>query len=150
MTQTQLTIRAYEDKDQDDLIALYQLAFPHDPPWNDPSDMIACKKAIDAEGLLVGMHQGKVMASVMAGYDGHRGWINCLAVHPDHRGQDFGAAMINAAIDLMTDRGAVKVNLQIRGDNTSLKRYYERLGFETEDRISMGLLTRRGKSFQNP
>jgi len=150
MTQTQLTIRAYEDKDQDDLIALYQLAFPHDPPWNDPSDMIACKKAIDAEGLLVGLHQGKVMASVMAGYDGHRGWINCLAVHPDHRGQDFGAAMINAAIDLMTDRGAVKVNLQIRGDNTSLKRYYERLGFETEDRISMGLLTRRGKSFQNP
>ena len=150
MTQTQLTIRAYEDKDQDDLIALYQLAFPHDPPWNDPSDMIACKKAIDAEGLLVGMHQGKVMASVMAGYDGHRGWINCLAVHPDHRGQDYGAAMIDAAIDLMTDRGAVKVNLQIRGDNTSLKRYYERLGFETEDRISMGLLTRRGKSFQNP
>lgn len=150
MTQTQLTIRAYEDKDQDNLITLYQLAFPHDPPWNDPSDMIACKKAIDAEGLLVGLHQGKVMASVMAGYDGHRGWINCLAVHPDHRGQDFGAAMINAAIDLMTDRGAVKVNLQIRGDNTSLKRYYERLGFETEDRISMGLLTRRGKSFQNP
>ncbi len=150
MTQTQFTIRAYEDKDQDDLIALYQLAFPHDPPWNDPSDMIACKKAIDAEGLLVGLHQGKVMASVMAGYDGHRGWINCLAVHPDHRGQDFGAAMIDAAIDLMTDRGAVKVNLQIRGDNTSLKRYYERLGFETEDRISMGLLTRRGKSFQNP
>ena len=48
MTQTQLTIRAYEDKDQDDLIALYQLAFPNDPPWNDPSDMIACKKAIDA------------------------------------------------------------------------------------------------------
>ena len=149
MTQTQLTIRAYEDKDQDDLIALYQLAFPHDPPWNDPSDMIACKKAIDAEGLLVGLHQGKVMASVMAGYDGHRGWINCLAVHPDLRGQDFGAAMIDAAIDLMTDRGAVKVNLQIRGDNTSLKRYYERLGFEPEDRISMGLLTRRGKSFQN-
>ena len=57
--------------------------------------------------------------------------------------------MIDAAIDLMTERGAVKVNLQIRGDNTSLKHYYERLGFETEDRISMGLLTRRGKSFQN-
>ncbi len=144
MTQTQPTIRAYQDTDQDDLIALYQLAFPHDPPWNDPGDMIACKKAIDAEGLLVGLHHGKVMASVMAGYDGHRGWSN-----RDHRGQDFGAAMIDAAIDLMTDRGAVKINLQIRGDNTSLKRYYESLGFETEDRISMGLLTRRGKSFQN-
>ena len=149
MTKTQLTIRAYEDTDQDDLIALYQLAFPHDPPWNDPGDMIACKKAIDAEGLLVGVFEDKVTASVMAGYDGHRGWINCLAVHPNHRGQDFGAAMIDAAIDQMTERGAVKVNLQIRGDNTSLKRYYESLGFETEDRISMGLLTRRGKSFQN-
>ena len=149
MTQSQLTIRAYQDTDQNDLIALYQLAFPHDPPWNDPGDMIACKTAIDAEGLLVGIFGGKVMASVMAGYDGHRGWINCLAVHPDHRGQDFGAAMIDAAIDLMTERGAVKVNLQIRGDNTSLQRYYEAQGFETEDRISMGLLTRCGKSFQN-
>ena len=149
MTETDLTIRADVDTDQDDLIALYQLAFPYDPPWNDPSDMIACKKAIDAEGLLVGLYQGKVMASVMAGYDGHRGWINCLAVHPDHRGQDYGAAMIDAAIDLMTARGAVKVNLQIRGDNTALKRYYEGLGFETEDRISMGLLTRRGQSFQS-
>ena len=149
MTQTKLTIRAYQDADQDDLIALYLLAFPHDPPWNDPSDMIACKTVIDAEGLLVGVLEGKVMASVMAGYDGHRGWINCLAVHPDHRGQDFGAAMIDAAIDLMTERGAVKVNLQIRGDNTSLKRYYEAQGFEAEDRISMGLLTRRGQSFKN-
>ena len=149
MTEQPLTIRAYQDKDQSDLIALYQLAFPHDPPWNDPADMIASKRMIDQDGLLAGLFDGKVIASVMAGYDGHRGWINCLAVHPHHRGQDLGKAMIDAAIDLMTARGAVKVNLQIRGDNTSLQRYYESLGFETEDRISMGLLTSRGKAFQD-
>ena len=149
MTKDQLTIRAYQASDNHDLITLYGLAFPHDPPWNNPAEMINSKIAIDPEGLLVGLDHGKLVASVMAGYDGHRGWVNCLAVHPDNRGQGFGAVMVDAAIDMMTKRGAVKVNLQIRGDNTSLQDYYESLGFETEHRISMGLLTSRGKKFQN-
>ena len=147
MTPSPLTIRAYAPADHDDLCLLYQLAFPNDPPWNAPKDMIASKLAIDPAGLLIGCLDGHVVASVMAGYDGHRGWINGLAVHPDHRGQDHGKAMIDAAIDLMTARGAVKINLQIRGGNTSLEAYYKSLGFETEDRISMGMLTTTGKAY---
>ena len=142
-----LEISAYQSQHYDALIRLYQTAFPDDPAWNDPAFMITSKLDIDPKGLLIGSFKGKLVATIMAGYDGHRGWINCLAVAPDHRGQGFGKAMIDAAIHLLNSRGAVKVNLQIRGDNTKLQRHYESLGFVTEDRISMSIMTDKGKSF---
>ncbi|NBQ83492.1 MAG: GNAT family acetyltransferase [Alphaproteobacteria bacterium] len=148
MTCPPLTIRGYRNDDHDGLAALYGLAFPDDPPWNKPGDMIASKIAFDRDGLRVGLIGGQVVASVMAGYDGHRGWINALAVHPDHRGQGYGAAIMSHAVAFLTERGAVKINLQIRGDNHRLQRYYESLGFETEDRLSMGLLTSLGKDYR--
>jgi len=148
MTCPDLTIRGYDHKDHDGLAMLYRLAFPDDPPWNKPEDMIASKIAFDHEGLLVGLIGGQVVASIMAGYDGHRGWINALAVHPDHRGQGYGAMMMRQAVALLTKRGAVKINLQIRGDNHRLQRYYESLGFEAEDRLSMSLMTSLGESYR--
>ena len=137
-----LEIRRYQESDRQALINLLETAFPNDPPWNKAGLCIDLKTACQPDGLLVGInHHGHFVATVMAGYDGHRGWINGLATHPEYRSQGYGKAMLDHAIALLTQMGAVKVNLQIRGDNLKLKNYYENLGFQVEDRISMGLLT---------
>ncbi|XDZ65946.1 GNAT family acetyltransferase [Alphaproteobacteria bacterium LSUCC0684] len=138
-------IRSYDDSDEEAVCALWKRVFPDDPPWNEPKAMLAQKKSFQAEGLLVGEDKGRIVAAVMAGYDGHRGWINAMAVDPAHRAKGYGKELIDAAIAKLEDMGAVKVNLQVRGNNMALRRYYESLGFEVEDRISMSMLTRRGE-----
>lgn len=143
-----ITIRAYEHDDKEKLVALLSTVFPNDPPWNDPRAMIDQKISHSAKNLLVGVDEdGMVIASVMAGYDGHRGWINSLCVSESHRGVGLGKMMVDTALTLLDELGAVKVNLQIRGGDSRLQQYYERLGFAKEDRISMSIMTPKGKSF---
>ena len=94
-----MTIRAYRHEDKEMLASLLAEIFPNDPPWNEPSAMIDQKLDHSPESLLVGVDQNDVIiACVMAGYDGHRGWINTLCVGASHRGQGLGEMMINAAI----------------------------------------------------
>jgi len=138
-------IRLYDDSNEEAVCALWKRVFPDDPPWNEPKAMLAQKKAFQPEGLLVGETEGHIVAAVMAGYDGHRGWINALAVDPAHRAKGYGKELIDAAVSRLENLGAVKVNLQIRGNNMALRRYYESLGFVVEDRISMSILTRLGE-----
>ena len=140
-----IEIRPYKDKDRDALTRLWGEVFPDDPPWNEPEGMLAAKLAFQPRGLLVGLVDGAVAAAVMAGYDGHRGWINALAVSPQYRGREYGKAMVAAALDELEAMGAVKINLQIRGGNTRLQRWYESLGFAAEDRISMGIRREPGE-----
>ena len=143
-----ISIRAYEHKDKDALAALLDQAFPNNSPWNEPYAMIDQKLANSPESLLVGADDdGLIVAAVMAGYDGHRGWINTLCVLESHRGQGIGEQIMNEAVALLNAQGAVKVNLQIRGNNTRLQQYYESLGFETEDRLSLSIITPKGKEF---
>ena len=135
-----LKISAYSPEDRPQLITLLQEAFPDDPPWNAPELLIDAKCEHSPQGLLVGFTEdGTLAAAVLAGYDGHRGWINTLCVMNDHRGKGYGHAMLDAALAQLKKEGAVKINLQIRGDNTALQDYYARYGFVTEDRISMGI-----------
>ena len=134
-----IEIRPYADGDREALTALWATVFPDDPPWNKPDSMLAAKLAFQPQGLLVGIAGGALAAAVMAGYDGHRGWINALAVAPEHRGKGYGEAMVEAALDELEAMGAVKVNLQIRGDNPRLRSWYESLGFAAEDCVSMGI-----------
>ena len=135
-----IDIRGYNPADHEAVTGLWKTVFPDDPPWNEPATMLAAKLDFQPEGVLIGVANGAVIAAVLAGYDGHRGWINALAVDPNHRGHGYGAAMIEAASARLKTMGAVKVNLQIRGGNNSLEAYYESLGFEVENRISMGML----------
>ena len=74
----------------------------------------------------------------MAGYDGHRGWINYLAVDPAHRRQGFARALVAEAEDGLRDLGCAKINLQIRRDNHEAIAFYERLGFAEDAVVSMG------------
>jgi ribosomal protein S18 acetylase RimI-like enzyme len=81
---------------------------------------------------------GRVVATVMAGYDGHRGWINYLAVDPDHRGEGHGRTMMEAAETRLLALGCPKVNLQVRTDNPDAVAFYELLGYSVDPVVSMG------------
>ena len=118
-------------------------------PWNDPYRDIDRKLDRDAELLLVGeapareaadgtTTAGRVVAAVMAGYDGHRGWINYLAVDPDHWGEGYGRAMMEAAETRLLALGCPKVNLQVRTDNSDAVAFYEALGYSVDPVVSMG------------
>jgi ribosomal protein S18 acetylase RimI-like enzyme len=74
----------------------------------------------------------------MAGYDGHRGWINYLAVHPDHRRRGLGRTLMAAAEERLAGLGCPKVNLQVRGANRDAVEFYRRIGYAVDDVVSMG------------
>jgi ribosomal protein S18 acetylase RimI-like enzyme len=88
--------------------------------------------------FLVGTIDGKVVATVMVGYEGHRGWINYLGVCPDHQRQGLGREMMQAAEQRLRDCGAPKINLQVRTGNQQVIDFYKSIGFQLDDVVSMG------------
>ena len=91
------------------------------------------------DGLfLVGEVDGAVVGSVMGGYDGHRGWVNYLAVAPDRRGHGFGRALMRDVEARLAVRGCPKVNLQVRDTNPGVLAFYERIGYAVDAAVSMG------------
>lgn len=130
-------VRPYVAADRESLVDLWA-ACDLLRPWNDPDRDVERKLARDDGGLLVLELAGRVVGSVMAGYDGHRGWVNYLAVGPEHRGHGFGALLMAEAEDRLRRSGCPKVNLQVRGGNEAALAFYRHLGYEIEDVISLG------------
>ena len=107
---------------------------------NDPHKDIARKLKVNPELFLVAeSHDGRIIGSVMAGYEGHRGWINYLAVTSSARRQGLGRTLMEAAEKALRTAGCPKINLQVRPDNADVLAFYERLGFQVEGAISLGL-----------
>lgn len=79
-----------------------------------------------------------MVGAVMVGYDGHRGWINYLAVHPDHRRCGLGSVLMAAAEQRLAELGCPKVNLQVRASNQEAVAFYRRIGYSVDDVVSMG------------
>ena len=130
-------IRPYAETDEEAVIALWH-ASQLVVPWNDPQRDIRRKLETDAEGFLVGQHGPHVVASVMAGYDGHRGWLNYLAVDTKLRGSGYGRRMVEAAEALLLTRGCPKVNLQVRVGNTAAADFYRHLGYDPDAALGLG------------
>ncbi len=107
-------------------------------PWNDPYKDIRRKLTVQPEMFLIGSSGGRIIASVMAGYDGHRGWINYLAVHPDHQRVGVGRAMMAEAEKALRAAGCPKINLQVRSKNFGVIEFYEKIGFKKDDVVSLG------------
>ncbi len=107
-------------------------------PWNDPGKDIRRKLKVQPEMFLVGCLDNRIVATVMVGYEGHRGWINYLAVLPDHRRSGIGRRMMEAAETRLRAAGCPKINLQVRRSNAAVIKFYERIGFKTDDVISLG------------
>ena len=107
-------------------------------PWNDPKGDIETKLAFQPELFFVGETDGRLVATVMAGYEGHRGWINYLAVEPGLQGAGLGRRMMDAAEAALSALGCPKINLQVRAGNQKVVEFYERLGFSVDETLSLG------------
>ena len=131
-------VRTYQGRDESRVIALWNDVFRDDPPWNEPRLVIRRKLATQPELFLVGELQGEVVATLLAGFDGFRGWVYHLAVASQYRRRGFGRVLMSEAESRLRRLGCPKVNLQVRAGNTAAIGFYERLGYEVEDRVSFG------------
>jgi ribosomal protein S18 acetylase RimI-like enzyme len=132
-----LQIRPFVEADEPQVVDLWQRCGLV-RPWNDPRKDIARKLGVQRELFLVGVAGDRVVATVMAGYEGHRGWINYLAVDPASRRQGVARALMAAVEDRLRALGCAKINLQIRADNRDAIAFYNRLGFAEDAAVSMG------------
>ena len=107
-------------------------------PWNDPCKDIRRKLRVRPDLFLVGVLDGQIVASVMAGYEGHRGWLNYLAVAPEHQRHGLGRAIVREAERLLREAGCPKINLQVRAVNDGVIEFYRRLGYAVDEVVSMG------------
>jgi ribosomal protein S18 acetylase RimI-like enzyme len=117
---------------------LWQEAFPDDPPWNRAEVAIPAKLAVQPELFLVALDGDQVIGSIMAGYDGNRGWLYAVAVLNSHRRLGVGTALVRNAEEHLRSMGCRKINLQVRASNAAVAGFYDRLGYGVEERISMG------------
>ncbi|SFJ00367.1 GNAT family acetyltransferase [Planctomicrobium piriforme] len=132
-----MKIRPFEIADEAQVISLWERCGLV-RPWNDPRKDIARKLAVRPDLFLVGEQDGEIVASVMAGYEGHRGWINYLAVSPDTQRQGLGRQIMDAAEQLLREAGCPKINLQVRSTNAAVIEFYRSLGYADDEVISLG------------
>ncbi len=133
-----LTVRQFQPADVEQVESLWQEALPSSQPWNESRDVI-CRKLNGRDQLFfVGEQNGRIVATVMAGYDGVRGWIYSMAVAADCRRRGIGRRMLEKAETALAVRGCPKINLQVRSTNSEVIEFYERCGFTVEDRASLG------------
>jgi ribosomal protein S18 acetylase RimI-like enzyme len=133
-----LVVRSFRASDEEPLCALWSRVFRDDPPWNAPAVMIENKRGVHPELLLVGELGGSIVGAIIAGFDGVRGWLYHLAVAPEQRRRGFATRLVRAAEERLRQLGCPKVNLQVRSTNGEVIAFYRSLGYETEDRVSMG------------
>jgi len=131
-------IRSYRDEDLPEVVELWQAAFPDAPRGNDPAVDIARKHEVQRELFVVATDGGEIVGTAMAGYDGHRGWVYYVAVSPGHRRRGIGTVLMRRVERDLAGMGCPKLNLQVRAANGEAVRFYESLGYVTEDRVSMG------------
>ncbi len=132
-----MNIRAFASTDAAAVIALWQ-ACGLVVPQNDPLADIERKLRVNPELFLVGELAGRVVATVMGGYEGHRGWINYLAVDPAEQGRGHGRLMMDEVESRLRAIGCPKINLQVRASNEAVIRFYESLGYGKDNVVGLG------------
>lgn len=139
-----MRIRSFVESDTQAVVELWRSA-GLTRPWNDPHRDVQRKLGVQPEWFLVGVDdasdggaQEAVVASVMAGWDGHRGWISFLAVHPDRQHEGLGTALLAEAERLLTEAGCPKVMLMVRTGNEGVLAFYEQQGWSRDDVVVLG------------
>jgi ribosomal protein S18 acetylase RimI-like enzyme len=138
MTDHELTIRPYGSDDRDEIVALWRSVFADDPPWNDPYDVIERKQSVQADLFLVGILDDRVAGTVLAGFDGVRGWVHHLAVLPELRRRGIASLLMDRAEESLLALGCPKLNLQVRRSNADVVAFYESREYAIDDVISFG------------
>jgi ribosomal protein S18 acetylase RimI-like enzyme len=138
MSDSEFSIRNYRSGDRDDVLALWDFAFAGDPPRNEPSQVIERKQREKDELFFVGVLERRVVATVLAGFDGVRGWVYHLAVAPKLRRRGLAGRLMDHAEEELLARGCPKLNLQVRTSNVEVVTFYEGRGYAVDQVISLG------------
>jgi len=135
-----MELRVFNSDDTEAVIELWKRA-GLTRPWNDPHKDIERKMLVQPELFLLAVNEsnGAIYGSVMAGYDGHRGWVNYMAVDPAQQGRGIGRQLMSRVNELLLAMGCCKINLQVRDDNCDAQAFYRSLGFSDDACVSMGL-----------
>lgn len=129
-----LAVSPITDDDVSHVIALWQRC-GLTRPWNDPASDIAFARRGANATILIGRAGGTIVATAMAGHDGHRGWVYYVAVDPSVQGKDFGRAIMAAAEEWLRAAGIEKVMLMVRPDNAKVQAFYDKLGYAVQERV---------------
>ena len=133
----QIEIRAFKSGDEKAVIRLW-----HDcglvVPDNDPLKDIQRKQGEHPELFLVAVGDGEIVGTVMGGYEGHRGWVNYLAVAPIQRKTGIGKMLMKDIEARLLKMGCPKINLQVRETNADVRTFYEKIGYAQDKVISYG------------
>ena len=132
-----MIVSQISDGDIDAVVALWRRC-DLTRPWNDPHADLARGRAGPTSAVLVGRLEGDVVATVMVGYDGHRGWLYYLAVAPEVQRNGLGRRVMQAAETWLRGRGAPKIQLMVRTSNAAAIGFYERMGLERQDVVTLG------------
>jgi ribosomal protein S18 acetylase RimI-like enzyme len=132
-----MKIRQFKPSDEKSIVQLW-IDCGLVVPWNNPHRDIQRKSKVQPELFLVGCFNDRIIASVMAGYDGHRGWIYYLAVHPEYQHKGIAKCMMDVIEARLRELGCPKINLQVRGTNLEVIEFYKRIGFKIDDVVSFG------------
>jgi|OpeIllAssembly_1097287.scaffolds.fasta_scaffold453556_1 ribosomal protein S18 acetylase RimI-like enzyme len=127
-----------DDRHRQQVIRLWKTVFGYEAAHNDPAVAIDKKLAVRDGLFFLADVDGAVVGTVLAGYDGHRGWLYSVAVHPAQRKKGLGTALVRFAEQALIERGCMKINLQIVSGNEDVAAFYESLGYAIEKRVSMG------------
>lgn len=133
-----MEIRLYQPSDRQAVLELWTLVFGDDGDHNSPNRSLDRKLAHADDLLFVAQSSGHILGTVMGGYDGHRGWVYSLAVKPDHRREGIATALMQHLESQLEQLGCPKLNLQVRADNQVVLSFYQQLGYEIEERVSLG------------
>ncbi len=132
-----MNIRKFAENDRASIIQLWD-ACELTRPWNSPDKDIDRKLLFQPDYFLVGTLGSQIIASAMAGYDGHRGSVFYLAVHPDFQGKGYGQKFMTHIEEMLLNAGCPKLNIVVRSTNVPVLGFYNNLGYVTDDVTSIG------------
>ena len=132
-----MKVRVYNKEDHDSVIALWQECGLV-APQNNPARDIARKLEVDPDLFLVGGNENGIVATVMGGYEGHRGWINYLAVKLSEQRKGYGRAIMQAVELRIKGKGCPKINLQVRATNEAVIAFYAAIGYGNDNVVGLG------------
>ncbi len=133
-----ISIRPYTDDDQDSLIDLWEKVFPGAPPHNNPARDRRTRREVPPDLFLVAIREGEIVGMVMGGREGQQGWVYYLGVDPGCRRQGIGTALMKRLEARLLDRGCQELHFQIWASKEEVQAFYETLGYQAEDRLTMG------------
>lgn len=137
-----LVVRPYTAADQDAVVELWRLAFPDEPSWNESVALIERKLTVQRELFFVCVDDANsdapsVVGTVLAGFDGVRGWVHKVAAHPDRTRSGIATRLMQVAEQGLADLGCPKLNMQVRAGNDTALEFYKAAGYVVEDRVSL-------------